>query len=67
MVVKKDCPFCGQSSQLEISEENYKRYLKYREGYGYIQDIPLPAEQREFLKTGMCQRCQNWMFEEEVI
>ena len=64
MTVKKNCPICGEISELEVSEDTYKKYLSYKEGYGYIQDIPLPAEQREFLKTGMCEKCQSWVFGE---
>ena len=63
--ITKRCMLCGKESSLEITEEVNKIYQRYLQGYGYIQDIPLPADQREFLKTGMCKECQHMMFDEE--
>ena len=63
--VTKRCMLCGKESSLKLTEKVYASYEKYLAGYGYIQDIPLPADQREFLMTGMCDDCQHMMFDEE--
>lgn len=63
--IVKRCFCCGRESSLEITDEINKRYIMYLNGVGYIQDIPLSADQREFLKTGMCFKCQELMFDEE--
>lgn len=63
--ITKRCMLCGKESSLEITEEVNKAYQRYLQGFGYIQDIPLPADQRELLKTGMCEECQHMMFDEE--
>lgn len=63
--ITKRCMLCGKESSLEITEEVNNAYQRYLQGFGYIQDIPLPADQREFLKTGMCEECQHMMFDEE--
>lgn len=63
--IMKRCFCCGRESSLEITDEINKRYIMYLNGVGYIQDIPLSADQREFLKTGMCFKCQELMFDEE--
>lgn len=62
--IVKRCFFCGKESSLKITDEVAKKYQQYLSGVGYIQDIPLPAEQREFLKTGMCISCQEIIFAE---
>lgn len=64
-VVTKRCMLCGKESSLELTDEMYALYERYLAGIGYIQDIPLPADQREFLMTGMCEDCQHMMFDEE--
>lgn len=64
MKVRMTCPICGKENTLEVETKIFLKYQKYREGYGLIQDIPLPADQREFLKTGMCMKCQEWIFAE---
>lgn len=56
---------CGKVSSLDITDEVAEIYAKYLRGIGYIQDIPLDADKREFLKTGMCTDCQHMMFDEE--
>lgn len=47
MTVAKNCMICGKEGRLEISPKIYKQYERYLSGVGYIQDIELPAEQRE--------------------
>jgi hypothetical protein len=62
--ITKRCFCCGKESSLEITEEVNKIYQQYLRGVGYIQDIPLDADKREFLKTGMCVPCQEMIFAE---
>lgn len=63
--ITKRCMLCGKESTLEVTEQIAAMYDRYLAGFGYIQDIPLPANEREFLKTGMCAECQHMMFDEE--
>ena len=65
MTIVRNCMICGKEGKLEISPKIYKQYQRYQSGIGYIQDIELPANQREFLKTGMCEECQHMIFDEE--
>lgn len=65
VTITKSCMLCGKKSSLEITEEVNKLYQRYLAGYGMIQDIPLLADAREFLKTGMCADCQRMMFDVE--
>lgn len=64
MKVYKRCPFCGDDSEITLTEDQYERLKKYERGGGYIQEIlsDLNAVEREFLKTGMCLDCQGMTF-----
>ena len=61
MKVSRKC-FCGAESFIELTKEEYQKYQDWRNGDCYIQDIPLNAVEREFLKTGMCRKCQKMIF-----
>ena len=63
VTIKKKCVFCGKDSELKLTSKVAKAYEKYLSGYGYIQDLPLSASEREFLKTGMCMDCQSMFFD----
>lgn len=63
--IEKRCPICGKIDSIEITEKVNRMYLMYQSGVGYIQDIPLTTDQREFLKTGICFKCQEFLFAEE--
>ena len=65
MIITKNCMLCGKESSLEVSSKIAAQYKRYLSGIGLIQDIELPADQREFLKTGMCEDCQHMMFDVE--
>lgn len=65
VTITKNCMLCGKKSSLEITDEINQKYQRYLAGEGYIQDIPLPANEREFLKTGMCEECQHIFDEPE--
>ena len=65
MVISKQCPMCRKTTHLEVPDDIYQPYVtRYLAGFGYIQDIPLPADQREFIKTGYCMKCQEILFAE---
>lgn len=62
MLVRQRC-WCGKESSLELSDTEWERYRKWRAGELYIQEIgTLNAVEREFLKTGMCRKCQKQIF-----
>lgn len=61
MKVVRQC-WCGKCSSLELDEQEYRLYRKWRAGELYIQELPLNACEREFLKTGMCRKCQKQIF-----
>ncbi len=70
--IKRNCMLCGKEGTLEVTEDIWQKIGLYEAGYGYIQDIELPADQREFIKTGMCPACQHDIFdlheeEEELV
>lgn len=62
MEIVSQC-WCGKFSSLDLTEQEYEQYRKWRAGELYIQDISTlnPCE-REFLKTGMCRECQKQIF-----
>ena len=62
--VTKICPMCGRINEIEVPRDIWDKVTNYWNGVGYIQDIPLPANQREFIKTGMCLGCQEIIFAE---
>lgn len=63
--ITKRCMLCGKPSTLEVTEKIAEMYDRYLAGFGMIQDIPLPANEREFLMTGMCEACQEYIFTED--
>ena len=63
MTLTRICPMCGTINHLEIPDDIYQPYVaRYEAGFGYIQDIPLPPNEREFIKTGYCMDCQEVLF-----
>ncbi|GEM_PF-5952030 len=63
--IKKKCLICGKTTSLKITNKVAEMYDKYLAGYGLIQDLPLPADKREFLMSGMCMSCQEDFFNSE--
>lgn len=62
MRIKQRCT-CGAVEYIDLTEEEYEQYQKWRRGELYIQDIKtLNACEREFLKTGLCRACQEDIF-----
>lgn len=70
MTIAGVCPMCGQFNRMEIKgKRSVKKICDYYNGKGMVQNIPLCASTREFIKTGMCKPCQKIFFapeEEEV-
>ena len=62
MKINRMCPMCRKLSAIEIADEVAPAIELYNAGFGYIQDIPLPANEREFIKTGYCMKCQDILF-----
>jgi hypothetical protein len=62
MKIYRKCPMCGQVKNIEVADKLELAIDRYEMGIGYIQDIPLPASEREFIKTGYCIDCQDILF-----
>lgn len=59
----KKCPMCGELTSMEIDDKAIiKSISEWQKGNLYLQDIPLPPNKREFLKTGYCSKCQKLLF-----
>ena len=72
--VYRMCPMCGGINYIEVDDKVANAIGKWERMEIYIQDIPLSANEREFIKTGYCMSCQDVLFspwedeeEEEVI
>lgn len=60
--IVKHCE-CGAVECIDLTPEEYDKYCVWAQGRGYIQDIKsLNSCEREFLKTGMCRKCQEEIF-----
>ena len=60
--ITKNCPMCGRETKIMVDAEKYN---DYRTGKGLIQNVfpELSPAEREVLKTGICQKCWNEMFD----
>ena len=62
----KQCPMCQEWNELTLKGKKVlEKYREWTLGKAFIQDIPLPANEREFLKTGYCNECQKLLFESD--
>lgn len=64
-VLGKACPFCGEWTEIHLTEEQLDRYYdEYADRQKPVQVVfpELSAEKREFLITGMCKECQHEVF-----
>ena len=63
MEVVRLCPMCGNitKKELDITDE---QLFKYENSMALIQDVfpNLNPAEREFIKTGYCDDCQNILF-----
>jgi len=58
---------CGVIESIDLTDTEYEKYRKWRNGKCYIQEIgTLNACEREFLKTGLCRGCQKMIFNNDA-
>lgn len=62
MEIARLCPMCGKVNKIKVDDKLKEAVNRYENGIGYIQDIPLSASEREFIKTGFCMNCQAILF-----
>lgn len=62
MRIHRLCMMCGTINSIEVDDSLENAINRYQKGIGYIQDIPLPANLREFIKSGYCLDCQEILF-----
>ena len=63
--LNKCCPFCGEWTDFNFTDEQVKRYFtRYANRQEPVQVVfpELSPEEREFLITGMCRKCQHEVF-----
>ena len=59
----RKCPMCEETTSMDIEDyETNKAIQEWEKGNIFLQDIPLPPNKREFLKTGYCFECQKLLF-----
>lgn len=62
--VTRQCPMCGDINikVIEVDKQNWQHYCCY--GTKLIQEYfpDLSANEREFIKTGYCDKCQSILF-----
>lgn len=58
------CTLCGREQEIQVNQE---RYRTWKESGAYIQDaLPeLTPGEREFLISGICEKCFDKQFGEE--
>ena len=66
MKIYSKCPICQKEQMVDLSENEYKRYLQFSKGVGNIQDLlpELSASQREALISGICPECWETLKED---
>ena len=58
VITGKRCPICGKYHEIVTKDEKVLNAIKnWMNGNGYVQDIPLPASDREILLTGINGTC----------
>lgn len=62
--IPNNCPMCNKVVTLGLSQEEMLRYSEYVFDGGKIQDIlpELTVFEREFLVSGYCPSCQEYIF-----
>lgn len=60
LMIKKGCPFCGASTELEVDKEEYAAYVHDRNLILHFGKRP--DYERELIRTGMCYSCQERTF-----
>lgn len=59
----RECPLCKNVTSMDVKDEKINKQIDAWERHDiYLQEIDLPANKREFLKTGYCFECQKLLF-----
>lgn len=63
VIVKKDCPFCGQDNGIEVDMASYEKW----QGGAFVQNAfpTLTAEEREVLVSGSHADCWDEAYDDE--
>lgn len=65
-IVERRCPICQEVQTIVMTKDQYKRYLRWLDREGCIQDLlpDLDKDDREILISGICPNCWQDMFGE---
>lgn len=63
--IKTFCPFCETTHIVELNEEQYEQYIKWKNNHIRLQQIDAPTDIREMLLTGICPDCWDNIFDED--
>ena len=59
----RKCPMCGETTSIDVKNQKINKQIdEWEKGKIYLQNIQLPPNKREFLKTGYCLECQELLF-----
>ena len=63
ITLTRTCPFCGKSHSITVDRKEYYVGMTARERGALIQDAfpDFTPSQREFIKTGICDKCWDNM------
>ena len=63
MIITRTCPMCHNTTE-RILPITQKQINTYQNTFALIQDVfpDLSGSDREFIKTGYCEECQNILF-----
>jgi len=63
-IVLTECPFCGKTNQVHLTDDQWKRYQAWKAGKGHIQNVlgDLSSDVREMLISGICPSCWDKTF-----
>lgn len=64
MKMYNHCDLCGKGGYIKLTREQSDKVSQYHMGDGLVQELfpELNPTEREFIKTGMCMKCQKMMF-----
>ena len=60
-----ECPFCGERNVIELTPAEEANYVLWQQRKLLMQEAfpKRSVDEREMIKTGICERCWNNMFE----
>ena len=62
MNIVRICPMCNRETAITVSDDLREKIDLYNKHLIYIQEIPLPPNEREFIKSGYCMVFQKLLF-----